>query len=404
MKILLVIDQFDAANNGTTISAKRFASHLRAHGNEVRVISTGAEATDKYVVAEWRMPIGQGLIDAQGMAFAKPEVDVLENAIAWADVVHFMMPFALSIEGLKVCQKLGVPHTAAFHVQPENITSSVGLKDATLLNKTIYIAFRDIFYNHFKHIHCPSHFIANQLKENGYKAKLHVISNGVEPDFKYRRDAEKSPEFAGKIVIMMIGRLSVEKRQDVIIDAVKQSKYADQIQLIFAGQGPLLESLTKRGADLKNPPIFRFFNKQELLDTLAQTDLYVHAADIEIEAISCIEAFATGVVPVIANSDRSATPQFALDRRSLFEPGNPADLANAIDYWLDHPEERKQMEPQYAEEGKEYCIEHSIELAEQMFTEAIADNDPTEDRRTWRNNLEEEVKRLREHIANKIKG
>ena len=184
MKILLVIDQFDAANNGTTISAKRFATHLREHGNEVRVISTGAPSEDKYVVAEWKSPIGESLIKAQGMAFGKPEIDVLENAISWADVVHFMMPFSLSIEGLKVCQKLGVPHTAAFHVQPENITSSIGLKDATLINKTIYHAFRDIFYNNFKHIHCPSHFIANQLKENGYTAKLHVISNGVEADFK----------------------------------------------------------------------------------------------------------------------------------------------------------------------------------------------------------------------------
>lgn len=403
MKILLVIDQFDAANNGTTISAKRFANHLREHGNEVRVISTGAEAENKYVVAEWKLPIGEKLIKAQGMAFAKPEVDVLENAISWADVVHFMMPFALSLEGLKVCQKLGIPHTAAFHVQPENITSSIGLKDASLINKTLYLAFRDIFYNHFKHIHCPSRFIANQLVENGYKAKLHIISNGVEADFKYRRDEKKGPAYDGKIVIMMIGRLSVEKRQDVIIDAVKLSKYADKIQLIFAGQGPLLETLTKRAEGLKNPPVFRFFSKQELIDTLAQTDLYVHAADIEIEAISCIEAFATGVVPVIANSERSATPQFALDRRSLFLPGDPADLANAIDYWLDHPEERKQMEPQYAEEGKQYSIERSIELAEEMFEEAIADNDPTEDRRTWRANLEEEVKRLREHIANRLK-
>ena len=399
MKILLVIDQFDAANNGTTISAKRFATHLREHGNEVRVISTGAPSEDKYVVAEWKMPIGENLIKAQGMAFAKPEIDVLENAISWADVVHFMMPFALSIEGLKVCQKLGVPHTAAFHVQPENITSSIGLKDATLLNKAIYHGFRDTFYNNFKHIHCPSHFIANQLKENGYTAKLHVISNGVESDFQYRRDAEKAPEFAGKIVIMMIGRLSVEKRQDVIIDAVKKSKYADQIQLVFAGQGPLLGDLEKQGADLKNPPIFRFFTKEELINMLAQTDLYVHAADIEIEAISCIEAFATGVVPVIANSDRSATPQFALDKRSLFAPGDSDDLAKTIDYWLDNPEERKRMEPQYAEEGKQYSIEHSIELAEEMFREGIADNDPEEDRRTWRNALEEDVKRLRERLA-----
>ena len=32
------------------------------------------------------------------------------------------------------------------------------------------------------------------------------------------------------------------------------------------------------------------------------SDLYVHAADVEIEAMSCMEAFAGGLVPVIANS------------------------------------------------------------------------------------------------------
>lgn len=399
MKILLVIDQFDAANNGTTISAKRFANRLREHGNEVRVVSTGAPSDDKYVVAEWKLPIGDNLIKAQGMAFGKPETDVLENAVSWADVVHFLMPFSLSIEGLRVCQKLGVPHTAAFHVQPENITSSIGLKDALLLNKALYHTFRDTFYNHFTHIHCPSRFIAEQLKANGYTAKLHVISNGVEPDFRFRRDSEKSPEFAGKIVIMMIGRLSAEKRQDVIIDAVKQSKYADRIQLVFAGQGPLLADLEKQGADLKNPPVFRFFTKEELIDMLAQTDLYVHAADIEIEAISCIEAFATGVVPLIADSKRSATPQFALDKRSLFVPGDSNDLARTIDYWLDNPDERKRMEPQYAEAGKQYGIEHSIALAEEMLREGIADNNPEADRRTWRIALEEDMQRLRGKIA-----
>ena len=36
MKIVLVIDQFDDANNGTTISARRFAQALKNHGNEVR--------------------------------------------------------------------------------------------------------------------------------------------------------------------------------------------------------------------------------------------------------------------------------------------------------------------------------------------------------------------------------
>lgn len=101
------------------------------------------------------------------------------------------------------------------------------------------------------------------------------------------------------------------------------------------------------------------------------SDLYVHAADAEIEAISCIEAFASGLVPIIANSPKSATPQFALDDRSLFEAGNSDNLAEKIDYWLDHEEERKDMEKEYAESGKKYNIHNSILQIEEMFQEAI---------------------------------
>ena len=45
MKILLVIDQFDQGNNGTTISARRFAQALAADGNEVRVAAAGKPAS-----------------------------------------------------------------------------------------------------------------------------------------------------------------------------------------------------------------------------------------------------------------------------------------------------------------------------------------------------------------------
>lgn len=56
MKILLVIDQFDDANNGTTISTQRFAQTLRDHGNEVRVVSTGVPGPEKYRVRELHLP------------------------------------------------------------------------------------------------------------------------------------------------------------------------------------------------------------------------------------------------------------------------------------------------------------------------------------------------------------
>ena len=120
-----------------------------------------------------------------------------------------------------------------------------------------------------------------------------------------------------------------------------------------------------------NPPQFVFLSKPELIHLLAQADLYVHASDMESEAISCIEAFATGLVPVIANSEVSATPQFALDGRSLFVPGWPKDLARAIDWWLDHPEEKTRMEHEYAEYAKRYNIHESVRQCEAMFREAI---------------------------------
>jgi glycosyltransferase involved in cell wall biosynthesis len=301
------------------------------------------------------------------------DTDIIREAVEWADVVHCMMPFALETATKLIADRLHKPSTAAFHIQPENMTSSVGLGKVDWVNKSFYDLFNATLYQHFTHIHVPSQFMADELVKHGYKAKIHVISNGIDPAFVYTK-CPKDPQFEGKILIVMVGRLSREKRQDVIIDAVPLSKYADRIQLVFAGKGPLYDEYVEQGKSLANPPQFVFLSKEELIHLLAQTDLYIHASDMESEAISCIEAFATGLVPVIANSEVSATPQFALDGRSLFAPGRPKDLARAIDWWLDHPEEKAKMEHEYAEFAKRYNIDESVRQCEQMFREAIEEN------------------------------
>lgn len=368
------MDQFDDANNGTTISARRFAQVLKKHDNEVRVIGIGHGGKDRYIVEEYKLPIFDKLVKSQGMAFGRANETVLRKAIAWADVVHFLMPFALSIKGQEIAKELGVAHTAAFHVQPENITYSIGLGKLDFVNRAIYKGFRDVFYNRFTHIHCPSYFIANELKKNGYRAKLHVISNGIEESFVYRK-LEKPNELKHKFVILMVGRLSNEKRQDVLIDAIARCKYAEYIQLILAGQGPKRKSIIKYGQKLKNRPIIGFYSKEKLQEIIAMSDLYVHAADVEIEAIACIEAFSSGLVPVIANSEKSATPQFAMDERSLFKAGDSAELSEKIEYWIEHKEERKEMEKAYSEYGKQFNIEQCVFKIEKMFEQAVSENE-----------------------------
>ena len=388
MKILFVIDSFYTTNNGTSISAQRFTGELRKRGHEVKVLCWDTpeyienNLTDgDFTTKKFHIPVFQPLCDKHDFSFAYNNKNIVHNACDWADIVHVFVPFGIEMEAINYCHEIGKPVTAAFHIQPENMTSSVSMGKVEWFNELFYRSFRSRIYNRVRHVHVPSLFMGRMIADRGYTAKIHVISNGIQDAFmeagEKKAESRKSKVESQKQVfkIMMIGRLSQEKRQDVIINAVKYSKYADRIQLVFAGRGPEYDKYVELGKELKHQPQFIYVGRDELIEELLTTDLYVHASDMESEAISCIEAFATGLVPVIANSSVSATPQFALDGRSLFMPGDPKDLARAIDYWLDHPEERRHMEEQYRLAGRKYSLAASVTAFEEMLNEEIKDNE-----------------------------
>lgn len=374
MKILFIIDQLDNPNNGTTISAMRFASELTKCGHAVYMAGCGKKESNTFIFKPIpKLPIASHLIHSQGMEFSMPNKKKMESILKGFDLVHFYIMSPLAISTLKLVEKYNIPHTAAFHVQPQNITYSLGLGTNAIVNNWIYDMFRDKFFNKFSHIHCPSQFIANQLAAHGYTAKLHVFSNGLNSDFKYAR-IKKPLELENKFIITMVGRYSNEKRQDVLIDAISKSKYEKDIQLILAGNGPEKQKYKKQAKILTNYPYFNFYKKTDLLTILEYTDLYVHAADAEIEAISCMEAIACGNVPLISNSKFSATPQFALDNNSLFVSGDSSDLSRKIDFWIEHPDLKRQMGIQYAESMNKYKIEYSVKKMEEMFEDAISES------------------------------
>ena len=55
-------------------------------------------------------------------------------------------------------------------------------------------------------------------------------------------------------------------------------------------------------------------------------------------------------------------------------PDDANDLAEKIDYWLSHPEEKARMEQEYAKQGDSYRISASVKKAEEMFGEVIHDH------------------------------
>jgi 1,2-diacylglycerol 3-alpha-glucosyltransferase len=372
MKILFVVDEYFAANNGLSISAQRFTGELRRRGHTVRILAGNACGSPDYALPEYRVPIFDKLIKNQGVTFAFSDDSVIRRAVGWADVVYLENCFVLASHTAKIACEMGVPCTGAFHVYPENITSSIGLAWARPINSAILAGFRHFVFRRCSDIHCPAEPVAERIRRAGYTSRLHVISNGVTPEYIFRR-SPKPEEFKDKFVILSTGRYSREKRQDVIIKAVRRSKYAPKIQLIFAGQGPLRLKYLRMSLTLPNHPVFRFMSKDELMEVMSYSDLYVHAAQVEIEGMSCMEAISSGLVPVIAKGPLTSTSQFALDGRSLFRSGDAKELTQRIDYWIEHPDELESMRMPYHQNAQKYAIDLSSAKLEKMFMTACGE-------------------------------
>ena len=376
MKILFVVNNYYASGNGLSASARRTVQYLREAGQEVRVLSGRNHEADEpqpdYVLADFHVPVFDGLVQSNGYKFAKTDFAVIRRAVRWADVVHLEEPFIIQVVTARIARYYKVPCTGTYHLHPENLFCSINLGDWKFLNYSTLLTWRDFVFNLCSDIQCPTENVLERLRKFGFKARLHLISNGIIPDLSIRpREEDDNPE--RPFLVVCIGRLAVEKDQPTLLEAMKYSKYAHRIQLYFAGRGPEADAIKEKAHKLyedgivKYEPIFRFHDRDGLRKLAAEADLYIHCATVEVEGLSALEALQQAVVPVIAKGELTATSQFALDEHSLFPTKDPEALAACIDYWLDHPVERQEMGWRYAESTEEYDIHKSIDALIEMF-------------------------------------
>ena len=292
-------------------------------------------------------------------------------------MVHIYTPFRFGQHACKVAKQMGIAVTAGYHVQPENITYSAGpLKYIPGIDSFIYWLFNLWLYRKIGHVHVPTELGASLLRSHGYKARLHVISNGYEARFtpKTQRDAGKSAPVPFRIVAS--GRLTNEKNHVALIQAVARCRHAQDIELTIAGTGPLKKKLQRLASRLlSRPASIGFYKNAEMPALLRSGDLLVHPSIADLESVSVIEGMAAGLVPVIASSPLSAAGQFALRDESLFPVDDVEALARRIDWWIDHPDELSKWGKVYAEHTKEYySVEASVHKFIAMEREAISDN------------------------------
>lgn len=401
LKLLFVINNLYTRGNGLSASARRTITLLRERGHDVRVLSSGtadqAQACNftapEFPLPARHFPLADAIISAQGYAFAKPKRKVIKQAVAWADVVHLEEPFGLQARTAHAAKRAAKPVLATYHIHPENITATIHLDGVWPLNALLLASWRRRIYALAQVVQCPSDSVRQRLQRWGLGDKLVTISNGVglapsKPAAGTKTEycapggrqvetkqtpGEAQPEGEQVYRLLVVGRFSREKDQATILKAMRHSRYASQIQLVFAGRGPTEKSLRRaashlvRDGVLKHAPSFNFFDAAGLDTQAEQADLYIHAAFIEVEGLSCLEVLRHGVVPVIAHSPLTATSQFALDAHSRFKARDPKALARAIDYWLSDNDRRQTEAQKYLNIGAHYDINDCVSRLELVY-------------------------------------
>ncbi len=375
MIVTIVCDVLGEENNGTTIAAMNLIRYLKRQGHIVRILC--ADQNKKGQENCWVVPnmnFGKTLnkyIEKVGVTLAKPVEDIIRDCIKGSDVVHILIPLYLSMNAIKIAKEYDIPMTASFHMQAENLTSYFKLNNVKFINTAVYKIIYKYVYQYVDKIHFPTKFIEEIFEKNIKKTTPGcVISNGVN-DYVKKENIEKPLEYQNKIVILTTGRYAREKSQDTLIKAIYHSKYKEKIQLILGGQGIKEKEYRKLAKNLPIQPLFKFYSRTEIIDVLNYADIYVHPAEIELEGISCIEAIACGKLTIVSNSKLSATKEFAVDERCIFKCRKPKDLARVIDYWIDHPEEKKIIEDKYLHSALAFNQEKCMEKMEQMLFDAI---------------------------------
>ena len=376
LTLALVLDSFGNRGNGTSNSAIQYAQGLEARGHRVRLVGVGST---EYPARVHRIPLVSRVAARQQMSFARTDPELFRRAFTGVDLVHIYEPFAFGRAALAQARSMGIPVTAGFHIQPENITYSAGpLRWLPGVDAAIYRLFRFWLYDHVGHIHVPTQLTADLLRSHGYKARLHVISNGYQPRFNPgdRYERQRSGQL---IQVVASGRLAREKDHLTLIRALALCRNKYRIRLTIAGTGPMERRLrTEAARQLAGMQVSIGFHRNATMpDLLRQADLLVHPSIADLESVGVLEGMACGAVPIIAQSDLSAAGHFALTQHSLFPVGKAQALAAQIDWWIDHPDVFAVWSRRYAEHTKEhYSLDASVRAFAQMAVQAVNDQEP----------------------------
>lgn len=255
------------------------------------------------------------------------------------DLIHIETYSTLGWTGAKVARKLDLPSIGTYHtiaaefVKYVSPISLLGIdksieklfppKSGTTLppkkenfTKKLIWQYTIKLYNQCDIVTTPSPAMKTELVKRGLKKKVIFISNGIRTELYPLKSAiSKKPR-----KLIHAGRLSYEKKTDILIYAFKQVlESIPDAKLTIVGAGPSLDSLKKLSEELNisDKILFTgFVTHKQLVKYYQDSDIFLTASPMETQGLVLLEAMSCGL-PAIG-VDRFAIPNVVHNGKNGF--------------------------------------------------------------------------------------
>ncbi len=328
-------DSFYPTVDGAIVSMETQIKGLEAKGHEVVVFAPDTPERPDYPRKVYYFPsVEFRSYKGYRIVWAAP---TMMEAIRRekADILHCHGVASMAILSLTAARALEIPHLITFHTMANEAVkyySFLPMRDDVLV-PSVWIYLRNMM-RRSEVVIAPSAPIKEELLANGVRMNAcEVVPTGVDlarfSPKNYDRKFLEQFGLDGHRVALHVGRLSMEKRLDIVLRAmVRLRKEEPDLRLLVAGKGPAYDHYRAMAQSLgvADRVVFAgFLSDGDLEKAYATCDILVLASTFETQGLVVLEALASGT-PVAGIRCR-AIPEFIQEGKNgcLFEEDSCAE-------------------------------------------------------------------------------
>lgn len=327
MKIAIVTETFLPSVDGIVTRLCATIKWLQGNGHQVCVIAPEL-GVKEYAGAVIRGIPARTFFFYRDRQFSLPNSKVGKYLAEFQpDVVHVVNPALLGVSGIYYSWRLGLPTLASYHTNVPQYSTYYKLP---FLQSVLWWYVRTL-HNRADLNLCTSLTVKNELEARGFR-RVQLWNRGVDVD-KFGpqfHDDEMRKRLTNnqtdKILLLYVGRLAPEKGIDKLREILRVS---DDFCLAIVGDGPNRAMLTEyfRGT---NTVFIGFLHGEHLSKAYASSDVFVFPSTTETLGLVLLEAMASGLPVVAADSGPTREQVRSGFSGLLYDPHNSTSLSDTV--------------------------------------------------------------------------